>query len=508
MTPARAGAIDLVVPTIGRPSLAALLTSIAASRGPRPQRIYVVDDRRDPTADLPIGPHDDDFMRRIAVRRGAAAGPAAARNSGWRAADAPWIAFVDDDVLVDEDWLERLADDTSNAAPDVAGSQGRVRVPLPAGRRPTDWERNVAGLATAQWITADCAYRRADLLASGGFDARFPRAYREDADLGLRLQARGKRIIPGSRGVRHPVRPAHWMVSVGLQAGNADDVVMTALHGATWRARAGAPRGAFGDHVATVGAAALAALAFAGRKPLAARIAGGLWALQTGRFAWRRIAPGPRSAVEVAGLLVTSTLIPFAAVFHRVRARLMLPALLADRRRAPRPVSAVLFDRDGTLIVDVPYNADPRRVVPMPTARVALDTLRRAGVATAVVSNQGGVALGRLSRNDVDAINARTVELLGPLGPMLVCVHGPRDRCACRKPAPGLIFAAARALGVAPQHCVVIGDIGADMEAARAAGARAILVATPVTRPEEVAAAPYVAADLDEAVRVVLSGAA
>jgi histidinol-phosphate phosphatase family protein len=100
-------------------------------------------------------------------------------------------------------------------------------------------------------------------------------------------------------------------------------------------------------------------------------------------------------------------------------------------------------------------------------------------------------------------------ELLGaPLGPWAYCPHGPEEGCACRKPAPGLVLRAARELGVDPARCAVIGDIGADVEAARAAGARAILVPTPRTRPEEVAAAPEVAADLGAAVDRLLGAAA
>ena len=61
----------------------------------------------------------------------------------------------------------------------ISGIQGRIVVPV--GERPTDWERNVAGLQDAQWATADMAYRREALAQVGGFDERFPRAYREDA---------------------------------------------------------------------------------------------------------------------------------------------------------------------------------------------------------------------------------------------------------------------------------------------------------------------------------------
>jgi histidinol phosphatase-like enzyme len=84
------------------------------------------------------------------------------------------------------------------------------------------------------------------------------------------------------------------------------------------------------------------------------------------------------------------------------------------------------------------------------------------------------------------------------------CPHGPGHGCDCRKPAPGLIVRAARHLGVDLERCVVVGDIGADMEAARAAGARGILVPTPVTREEEVAAAETVAPDLGAAVDQIL----
>ncbi|MGW0062032.1 HAD-IIIA family hydrolase [Streptosporangium sandarakinum] len=164
----------------------------------------------------------------------------------------------------------------------------------------------------------------------------------------------------------------------------------------------------------------------------------------------------------------------------------------------------MLFDRDGTLIEDVPYNADPGRVRPVPGARRALDRLRRAGVPVGVVTNQSGVARGIVSPDALEDVNRRVEELLGPFAVWAVCPHGEDDRCACRKPAPGLVLHAAAVLGVDARDCVVVGDIGRDVEAARAAGARGILVPTLVTLPEEVAAAPEVAADLAVAVDLVL----
>ncbi|MFF5701460.1 D-glycero-alpha-D-manno-heptose-1,7-bisphosphate 7-phosphatase [Streptomyces sp. NPDC012794] len=184
------------------------------------------------------------------------------------------------------------------------------------------------------------------------------------------------------------------------------------------------------------------------------------------------------------------------------------PGTAAARRRgasAERQLpDAVLFDRDGTLVVDVPYNGDPARVTPMPSARAAVSALRRLGVPLGVVSNQSGVARGLLTRRQVEAVRRRVDALFGPFALWAVCPHGPDTGCGCRKPAPGLVTAACERLGASPGRTVVIGDIGSDLEAARSAGARGVLVPTPATRAEEVAGADACAADLMAAVRLAL----
>jgi histidinol-phosphate phosphatase family protein len=487
---------DIVIPTAGRASLAALLEPLA---GARAGRIVVVDDRRrGAPLSVPAG---------VVLLRSGGRGPAAARNVGWRAASARWVAFLDDDVLVDAQWGERLREDLEHLAPGTAASQGRVRVPLPAHRWATDWERNVAGLEDARWITADLCVRRAALIAVGGFDERFPRAYREDTDLALRLMDAGWGLVRGAREVVHPVGSAGPWVSVAKQAGNADDVLMDAIHGRGWRERAGAPRGRLRAHLATtaLGAIALGAL-LAHRPRVTAAFAAG-WGVASGELAWRRIAPGPRDAREIATMAATSAVLPASAAWHHVRGRVRARALRRDQPPTPRPPrrpAAVLLDRDGTLVVDVPYNADPDRVVPVDGARRALDRLRASGVRLAVVTNQSGIGRGVLSSEQVAAVNARVEQLLGPLGPWLVCPHDPDAGCACRKPRPGLVLEAASRLGVAPDRCAVVGDIASDLEAAAAAGARGVLVPNERTRPEEILAAPEVATDLGEAVDLLL----
>ncbi|WP_395575147.1 D-glycero-alpha-D-manno-heptose-1,7-bisphosphate 7-phosphatase [Streptomyces sp. BK79] len=173
---------------------------------------------------------------------------------------------------------------------------------------------------------------------------------------------------------------------------------------------------------------------------------------------------------------------------------------------AENPVKAVLFDRDGTLVHDVPYNGDPDRVRPVDGAREAVALLRGHGIRVGVVTNQSGVSRGLLTEADVRHVNRRIDDLVGPFDVWAVCPHGPDDGCPCRKPEPGMILRAAGRLRVAPADCVVIGDIGTDLEAAERAGAHGILVPNAQTRPQETAAAPHVAPDLLTAVRAVLTG--
>jgi HAD superfamily hydrolase (TIGR01662 family) len=166
----------------------------------------------------------------------------------------------------------------------------------------------------------------------------------------------------------------------------------------------------------------------------------------------------------------------------------------------------VLLDRDGTLVHDVPYNGDPALVDPVPAAAASLDRLRRLGVRVGLVSNQSGVGSGRITLAQVEAVNHRLEELVGPFDVVRFCPHDRDEGCTCRKPAPGMVKDACAALDVQPDRCVVVGDIGSDVEAARAAGARAVLVPTAATRADEVEAADRVAVDLPAAVDAILAG--
>jgi histidinol-phosphate phosphatase family protein len=330
------------------------------------------------------------------------------------------------------------------------------------------------------------AYRREAFVRAGGFDERFPRAYREDSDLGLRVVRCGGTIVQGERWAHHPPTAVNGWASVRKQRGNADDALMLLLHGPGWHERAGAPRGTRRRHLVTTALFASGVLAAALGRRRPAFVAGAAWGALTARLAVERR--------EVA----SSVAIPFAATWWWL-------AGLARAWRLTRPPRAVLFDRDGTLVEDVPYNGDPTAVMPVPGARAALDRLRGAGVRVAMVTNQSGVARGFITEEQVRAVNGQVEQLLGPFDATLACMHGPDDDCACRKPRPGLVIEAATRLGVRPADCVVIGDIEADVMAAQSAGARGVLVPNAATLADEVTRAKEVAFDLQQAVDRLLA---
>jgi histidinol-phosphate phosphatase family protein len=134
---------------------------------------------------------------------------------------------------------------------------------------------------------------------------------------------------------------------------------------------------------------------------------------------------------------------------------------------------ALFLDRDGTLIVDVGYPRDPALVELVPGAAEALRELQR-DRALVVISNQSGIARGKITPAEAAAVHARFVEVFANEGVTFAgfyyCPHGPDDGCPCRKPAPGLIEDAARELGLDVAASVMIGDKPSDLEAGRAAG--------------------------------------
>lgn len=181
----------------------------------------------------------------------------------------------------------------------------------------------------------------------------------------------------------------------------------------------------------------------------------------------------------------------------------------------PRKRSAVILDRDGTIVVYTPYLSGPSQVELLPSAGPALGRLAAADMWLVVATNQSAVGRGYISPSGLDDIHARLAELLAGSGVTLdgiyACPHVPTDRCACRKPEPGLAQRAADELGFDLADCFVVGDSVADIELGERIGATTVLVRTgngESVEREGVVTPDFVVDDLSGAADVVLSIAA
>lgn len=152
---------------------------------------------------------------------------------------------------------------------------------------------------------------------------------------------------------------------------------------------------------------------------------------------------------------------------------------------------AVFIDRDGTIILEKVYLSDPDGVELVPGAVEGLKTLRDAGFALVVVTNQAGIARGLYTTADYEAVAARLTDQLAEhdlrVDATYYCPHHPdvTGPCACRKPGTGMYEAAAEAHGLALAESFYVGDKRSDVEAAHALGGQGILVRTGYGREHE-----------------------
>lgn len=159
---------------------------------------------------------------------------------------------------------------------------------------------------------------------------------------------------------------------------------------------------------------------------------------------------------------------------------------------------AVFLDRDGTVVRDRHFLADPDGLELMPGAAEGLRRMQRAGAQLVVVTNQSGVGRGYFTAEDCERVNERLRELLAAEGVQLagiyVCPHAPENGCACRKPAPGLFHRAAAELQLELSGSFAIGDKLTDAQAGREAGAFPILLAGAVSSADAVTVPDLIAA--------------
>ncbi|MBO9689960.1 MAG: glycosyltransferase [Mitsuaria chitosanitabida] len=362
--------ISVVMPTYRRPDLLerCLRALMAQTLAPTRYEVLVVDDGHEDRART--------LVERLAAEPGAPAirylrpasgrGPAVARNTGWRAAVAPLVAFTDDDTRPDVDWL-RQGLSAMLAHPAWIAAAGRVRVPpmretlgpsprsdsaraattssilnptvsetlnptapdplnavpgpdLPRigqPQAPTDHELMTRGLETAEFVTANAFVRREALVRIDGFDERFQRAWREDSDLQFRLQAMGELGRADAALVWHPVRPERWGVSLRQQRNIFFDALLYRKHPRLYRERV-RPVPPWDYYAVVLLTAGAATLALTGNAPGAVLMLAAAIALVL-RIAVRRLRRTSHAPSHVAEMLCTSAAIPFLSVYWRLR---------------------------------------------------------------------------------------------------------------------------------------------------------------------------------------------
>ncbi len=157
-----------------------------------------------------------------------------------------------------------------------------------------------------------------------------------------------------------------------------------------------------------------------------------------------------------------------------------LPAVLRSayawelKKRAPK--RAVFLDRDGTINLDPGYLNDAAKLELLPGAAEGLRELQDAGYLLIVVSNQSGIARGKISMPELRAVHRRMDELLSTQGVRIhhyaLCFHHPDADCECRKPKSKLVVDAARTYGIDLARSYMVGDKSSDVACGRTAGVR------------------------------------
>ncbi len=168
--------------------------------------------------------------------------------------------------------------------------------------------------------------------------------------------------------------------------------------------------------------------------------------------------------------------------------------------------AAVFVDRDGTIIEDRDYCSDPKDVKIFPGATEALRRLKSNGFKLIIITNQSGIGRGLFTLEQYRAVEAEVLRQLGDglIDASYFCPDAPGQQCNCRKPATGMVYAAAREHQLDLSRSFLVGDKEADVECGHNAGVRAIRVKTGPHPDTGDSNADWVAEDLSAAAQIVL----
>lgn len=166
---------------------------------------------------------------------------------------------------------------------------------------------------------------------------------------------------------------------------------------------------------------------------------------------------------------------------------------------------AVFFDRDGTLMEEAHYCADPSKVHVFPGVPEALRRLKAAGFLNIVITNQSGIGRGLITEEQYAAVQAEFLRQIGTglIDAVYYCPDAPDVQSSRRKPAPGMVLEAAADFDVDLVESFFIGDKAADIECGRRAGTRTVLVLTGYGAGQR-STPDFTARTIDQAISFVL----
>jgi glycosyltransferase involved in cell wall biosynthesis len=308
--------ISVIVPTYKRPAL--LLRCIEAlhlQEFPTAEyEIVIVSDGPDLTTQLALdqikkgGP----MLRFLSLP--SKRGPAAARNLGWQSAVGQLIAFTDDDCIPHSRWLESFCNTFSKLSEKKVAFTGKTIVPIPT--KPSDYELNISHLATAEFITANCACTPDALQSVNGFDERFTMAWREDSDLQFKFIEQRIPIIAVDAHVTHPVRKAPWGVSIKDEKKGIFNALLYKKFPQLYKAKihSSAPW----HYYTMIFLILLSLIGVATSSHTLAMVALAFWFLLILWFTTKRLSKTKRDLNHATEMFITSMIIPFLSVFYRI----------------------------------------------------------------------------------------------------------------------------------------------------------------------------------------------
>jgi glycosyltransferase involved in cell wall biosynthesis len=239
-------------------------------------------------------------------------GPAAARNAGWESANSELIIFTDDDCLPANGFVVAYINAFRQSGDPMAAFTGKLIVPITA--TPTDYEKNTSLLASAEFVTANCACSKQALSAVSGFDEAFTMAWREDSDLQFKLM--NQHILPAkvdNAVVVHPVRKANWGISLKEQKKAMFNALLLKKHPQLFREKI--YRGPLWNYYAINISLLATAFFLLISKPMPAAIAFITWIILILVFAGRRLQKTRRTPAHIAEMIATSVAIPLLSVY-------------------------------------------------------------------------------------------------------------------------------------------------------------------------------------------------